>query len=64
MKDHTRADEPGIDEVAGVDAADVDEAHDPDDSMERAGSSHHTKDELDLPPYSDADPENDPEPGN
>lgn len=54
---HERADEQNIDEIAGVDEADVDESYDPDDSMERAGKSHHTKDELDLPPDSDADPD-------
>ena len=48
---------PSLDEIADVDNADVDEAHDPDDSIERAGQSHHTNDELDLPPESPAGPE-------
>lgn len=54
-----RKHEQRIDEIAGVDQSDVEEGlrHDPDDAMERAGKSHHTKRELGLPPDSDADPE-------
>ena len=54
---HERADEEDLDEISGVDEADVDMSHDPDDSMERAGKSRHTKDELGLPPDSDAEPD-------
>ena len=59
MSEHRRArpDEQILDDIAGVDEADIDEAHDSDDSMERAGKSHHTKEELDLPPDSTADPD-------
>lgn len=58
-----QTDKQRIDEIAGVDEADVEEAHDSDDSMERAGKSHHTKEELDLPPDSDANPDDEPGPG-
>ena len=54
---HEQVDEQHLDEIAGVDRTDIDVSHDPDDSMERAGKSHHTKDELDLPADSDADPD-------
>lgn len=39
---HGRAAEQSLDEVAGVDEADVDEGHKPDTSMERAGKSPRT----------------------
>lgn len=62
---HRRTDEQTVEEIAGVDEADVDEAlrHDPDDTMERAGTSHHTKHELGLPPDSDAEPDESPRGG-
>ena len=55
-------DDQSVDDIAGVGEADLYEAerHDPDDTMERAGRSHHTKDELGLPPDSDADPDEPP----
>ncbi|MGH3496250.1 MAG: hypothetical protein ACRDP1_02130 [Nocardioidaceae bacterium] len=45
--------EPG--DLAGVDGSDTAEAlrHDPDDSMERAGDSHWTRDELGEPAATD-----------
>jgi hypothetical protein len=61
-KHRQERDDQTVDEIAGVDEADVYEAerHDPDDTMERAGRSHHTKDELALPSDSDADPDEEP----
>jgi hypothetical protein len=41
----SRPDGQTLDEITGVDAADEALRHDPDDSLERAGKSHHTKDE-------------------
>jgi hypothetical protein len=35
--------------MAGVNEADIGEVYDSDDSMERAGKSHRTTDEFDLP---------------
>ena len=61
---HARRDEQRLEDIAGVDESDIDEAHDPDDSMERAGKSHHTKEELDLPPDSPADPDDERPPPN
>ncbi|MGI8613555.1 MAG: hypothetical protein ACR2KL_06385 [Nocardioidaceae bacterium] len=48
-----------IDEIAGLDAADVEEQHDSDDDQERAGRSHFTKRELGQPAAADDSPDQD-----